>query len=74
MSIRNTMEDRRASREHCMNPDRDATTLPLIRQAIAAGLPVLAICRGFQEMNVAYGGTLHQKLQEVAGIRRSSRR
>ncbi|GAC1303339.1 MAG: gamma-glutamyl-gamma-aminobutyrate hydrolase family protein [Steroidobacteraceae bacterium] len=46
---------------------RDATTLPLIPRAIAAGLPVLAICRGFQEMNVAFGGTLHQKLHEVEG-------
>jgi putative glutamine amidotransferase len=49
------------------DPNRDATTLPLIPQAIAAGLPVLAICRGFQEMNVAYGGTLHQRLHEVDG-------
>ncbi|HEY3659374.1 MAG TPA: gamma-glutamyl-gamma-aminobutyrate hydrolase family protein [Steroidobacteraceae bacterium] len=49
------------------DPNRDATTLPLIPQAIAAGLPVLAICRGFQEMNVAYGGTLYQRLHEVDG-------
>jgi putative glutamine amidotransferase len=49
------------------DPDRDATTLPLIPRAVAAGLPVLAICRGFQEMTVAYGGSLHQHLHEVPG-------
>jgi putative glutamine amidotransferase len=47
---------------------RDATTLPLLPRAVAAGVPVFGICRGCQEMNVAYGGTLWQKLQEVAGL------
>lgn len=46
---------------------RDATTLPLIPAAIAAGVPVLGICRGLQETNVALGGTLHQKVHEIAG-------
>lgn len=48
---------------------RDATTLPLIRAAIARAIPLLAICRGFQEMNVALGGSLHQALSEVPGLR-----
>lgn len=47
--------------------ERDATTLPLLRAALAAGVPVLAICRGIQELNVALGGTLHQKVHEVPG-------
>lgn len=46
---------------------RDATTLPLIPRLVAAGVPMLAICRGFQEVNVAYGGTLWQKIHEVDG-------
>ncbi|TLU71831.1 gamma-glutamyl-gamma-aminobutyrate hydrolase family protein [Lichenicoccus roseus] len=46
---------------------RDAVTLPLARAAIAAGLPVVAICRGFQELNVALGGSLHQRLQDLPG-------
>jgi putative glutamine amidotransferase len=50
------------------DPHRDATTLPLIPHAIDAGLPLFAICRGFQEMNVAFGGTLYQKVQAVAGL------
>ena len=45
------------------DPARDATTLPLIRAALARQLPLLAICRGFQEVNVALGGSLHQAVQ-----------
>ena len=50
------------------DPARDATSLPLIPLAVAMGVPVLAICRGFQEVNVAFGGTLHQKVQEQPGM------
>lgn len=50
------------------DPERDATTLPLVTGAVQAGLPVFGICRGFQEMNVAFGGTLHQKLHEQPGL------
>lgn len=46
---------------------RDGTTLPLLKAAIAAGRPTLCICRGFQELNVAFGGTLHQHVHEVEG-------
>lgn len=48
--------------------DRDATTLPLIRSAIDHGTPLLAICRGHQELNVALGGTLHTEIQKNTGI------
>jgi putative glutamine amidotransferase len=50
------------------DPHRDATTLPLIPRAIEAGLPLFAVCRGFQEMNVAFGGTLWPKVQDVPGM------
>ncbi len=50
------------------DPHRDATTLSLIPRAVAAGVPVFGVCRGFQEMNVAMGGTLHQRVHEVAGF------
>jgi putative glutamine amidotransferase len=44
---------------------RDSVTLPMIRSAIARAVPVLAICRGMQELNVALGGSLHQRLQDL---------
>ena len=47
------------------DPARDATTLPLIRKAIERGVPLLAICRGIQELNVALGGSLHQHIQNM---------
>jgi putative glutamine amidotransferase len=49
------------------DPARDQTTLPLIREAVRRGVPIIAICRGFQEMNVALGGSLHQAVQTVVG-------
>ncbi|HVO03128.1 MAG TPA: gamma-glutamyl-gamma-aminobutyrate hydrolase family protein [Candidatus Cybelea sp.] len=50
------------------DPGRDAITLPLIRAAIAADVPILCICRGFQELNVALGGTLHTRIHEQPGF------
>ena len=49
------------------DPHRDSTTLPLAEKALAAGVPLFALCRGFQELNVALGGSLHQRVHEVPG-------
>jgi putative glutamine amidotransferase len=49
------------------DPERDLAALALIPAAIRVGMPVLAVCRGFQEMNVAFGGTLHQMVHEQPG-------
>ncbi|MDP3860196.1 MAG: gamma-glutamyl-gamma-aminobutyrate hydrolase family protein [Phaeovulum sp.] len=46
---------------------RDAITLPLVRDCVAAGQPIFGICRGFQELNVALGGTLHPEIRELPG-------
>lgn len=50
------------------DPARDSTTLPLIRKAIDHGVPLLAICRGIQELNVALGGTLATEIQDRPGL------
>ncbi len=49
------------------DPARDATALPLIRRALERGMPLLAICRGLQELNVALGGTLETEIQDMPG-------
>ena len=47
---------------------RDRLTLPMARRLVDDGVPLFAICRGFQELNVSLGGTLHQKLSQVSGM------
>lgn len=51
-----------------VDPERDRFELELYRLAREAGTPVLGVCRGFQLINVAEGGTLHQHLPNAAGI------
>jgi putative glutamine amidotransferase len=50
-----------------LDPARDRLTLPLVKTAIDRQIPLFAICRGFQELNVALGGTLHQAVHDVEG-------
>ena len=57
-----------ASEAHgAFDRDRDRTALPLIRACVEKGVPVLGICRGFQEFNVAFGGTLHAEIRDLPG-------
>jgi putative glutamine amidotransferase len=51
-----------------LDPSRDAWILPIIPKVLARGMPLFAICRGFQEANVALGGTLHQAVHQVPGF------
>ena len=59
--------------EDVRDPGRDALSFALVRGAVRRGVPLLGVCRGIQEINVALGGTLHQRLHEVPG-RRDHRR
>ena len=47
--------------------NRDDVALPLIEACVARGVPLFGICRGFQEMNVAFGGSLHPEIRELPG-------
>ncbi len=58
-------QDEAASKDTKLDNDRDGTSLPLIKAAINSGIPLLGICRGFQEINVALGGSLHQYLHQT---------
>ncbi|MEL6645355.1 MAG: gamma-glutamyl-gamma-aminobutyrate hydrolase family protein [Pseudomonadota bacterium] len=46
---------------------RDAVALGLVKACVESGQPILAVCRGFQEMNVAMGGTLHPEIRDLPG-------
>ncbi len=51
-----------------LDAERDSLTLALVRQCVAQGVPLLGVCRGFQEINVALGGSLHQRVHQVPGL------
>ena len=51
-----------------LDPERDSLTLALVRACVEQGVPLLGICRGFQEINVALGGSLHQAVHDVADL------
>lgn len=50
-----------------IDPGRDGLVLPLVRACVAARVPVFGICRGIQEINVAFGGSLHYRIHQVPG-------
>ena len=49
------------------DPERDATALAVVRGCVERGVPLFGICRGLQEMNVAFGGSLHPEIREIPG-------
>ena len=46
---------------------RDALALELVKTCVERGVPLFGVCRGFQEMNVAYGGSLHPEIRDLPG-------
>ena len=57
-------------RHGVMDEDRDGVALPLVRACVETGVPLLGLCKGIQEMNVALGGTLHPEVGELPGKHR----
>jgi putative glutamine amidotransferase len=55
------------ARHEPYDPDRDAVALALIRRCVEQGVPLLGICRGLQEINVAFGGSLHPEIRDLPG-------
>src|SRR5690606_18749683 len=51
-----------------LDTERDLLTLALVKACVHQGIPLLGICRGFQELNVALGGALHQRVHNVPGM------
>jgi putative glutamine amidotransferase len=51
-----------------LDPARDTLTLALVKACVEQGVPLLGVCRGYQEINVAMGGSLHQQVQDVPGL------
>jgi putative glutamine amidotransferase len=51
-----------------LDPRRDALTMALVRVALGEGVPLFGVCRGLQEMNVALGGSLYQRVHEAPGM------
>ncbi|CAH0990087.1 Gamma-glutamyl-gamma-aminobutyrate hydrolase PuuD [Sinobacterium norvegicum] len=57
-----------APSEEIIDPARDSATLPLIPELVKRKIPLLGICRGFQEINVAFGGSIHYRVHQVEGM------
>ncbi len=57
-----------ANLDQPLDPVRDALTLALVQACVDGGVPLLGLCRGFQEINVALGGSLHQNVQDLPGM------
>jgi putative glutamine amidotransferase len=51
-----------------LDPQRDALTLAMVQACVDGGVPLLGLCRGFQEINIAFGGSLHQQVQTLPGM------